>query len=104
MAAGLADPVAQMVRLGRVPAIHHDHLPAGSPQQVGIADGVLHRRNLHEGEMPRLLRAEQFLIPLAPGVPEILMKSLLSIMGYLRYRLKFNPRPITCSAGTPWKA
>ena len=40
----------------------------------------------------------------AAAAPEILMKSLLSIMGYLRYRLKFNPRPITCSAGTPWKA
>ena len=40
----------------------------------------------------------------AAAAPETLMKSLLSIMGSIRYKLKFNPRPITCSAGTPLNA
>ena len=67
VAAGLLDPLPQMRRLGGVPAIHHDHLAAQGPEQVGIADGILHRRNLHQREMTRFLGTVQFLVLLAPG-------------------------------------
>ena len=48
-------------------AVHHDHLAARCAEQIRMADGIPHRRNLHEGEMARLPGTVQFLVALAPG-------------------------------------
>ena len=67
MVPGFREMLPELLHLGGIAAVHHEHLSSGSFHQIGFADGVGDRRKLFQGKMPRGFLPEKFLFLLAPA-------------------------------------